>query len=193
MANFRPEKQHLDMKRFLLTAAAVMAAILCVSCSDDDGVRSGTVDINIRSVSSKAYAARDSVLLTPKEIVKQCRSLETIFPDGSRGTRGWADRQRDTVNNKLKMYASDIIDEETGELRTDKYAFLTVEKAWLVDYNFTVIAYIPSAFLDSARVQITEAYDRGDLDKVYELFQQVYTAVPITQAEYDALKAAGKD
>lgn len=174
----------------LISLAAVVAA---AACDDDNGIRSGTVDINVKSVSARSYTAKDSVLLSPKEIVKQCTELRTLFPDGTWGTRGWADRQRDTINCKLKMYSSDIIDSETGDLRTDKYAFLTAVKAWLVDSSLTVIAYIPSASLDSARVQITEAYDRGDYDKVYELFEDVYTAIPISQYAYDELVANGED
>lgn len=178
------------MKRIFILAA--FAALLALpGCGKDDGVRHGTVDINVRETATKA-----GDVLSPKEIVKQCWAIEIDLANGQGGIRGWADAQRDTVNCKLKMWATDVINEETGKLLNDpENDFLGAKTARLIlglEDNYRVIAYIPSATLEAARTSIQAAYDKGDLDEVYRLFQEAYTAIPISQEDYDALKAEGK-
>lgn len=170
--------------------AAFAALFIGLSgCGKDDGIRHGTVDINVRATATKA-----GDVLSPKEIVKQCWALRLLFENGEWGLRGWADRQRDTVNCKLLMYASDIIDEDYGTLHDDINArdFLVAKYAWLVNDKDEVIAYIPSANLEEARRKIHAAYDKGDLSEVYRLFQDAYTAIPISQEDYDILKEEGR-
>ena len=176
-------------KRFILLAAFAALFIGLSGCGKDDGIRHGTLDINVRATATKA-----GDVLSPKEIVKQCWSMELLFENGEWSRRGRADRQRDTVNCKLLMYASDIIDEDYGTLHDDINArdFLVAKYAWLINEKEEVIAYIPSANLEEARRKIHAAYDKGDLSEVYRLFQDAYTAIPISQEDYDILKEEGR-
>ena len=111
--------------------------------------------------------------------------------DSFHGRRGWAPEQRDTVNNKLMMYSTDVIGID-GKLKNGQYSFINVKSAYIVDSNEVVIAYIPSSVLKKAHDDIIEAYSRNDYDAVYRLFNDAYEAIPITQAEYDALVERGE-
>ena len=158
------------------------------SCGKVNKWSERTIDINVReNVTTKADEH-----LTPAQIVRKAYSL-----DMSNGInafhmrRGWAEQQRDTVNNKLLMYSTDVISID-GELMNTKYDFINVQSAYIVDSNEVVIAYIPSAVLRKAHDDIIEAYNRNDYDAVYKLFNDAYEAIPITQAEYDALVERGE-
>ena len=100
-----------------------------------------TIDINVReNVTTKADEH-----LTPAQIVRKAYSL-----DMSNGInafhmrRGWAEQQRDTVNNKLLMYSTDVISID-GELMNTKYDFINVQSAYIVDSNEVVIAYMTTS------------------------------------------------
>ena len=171
----------------LLTCVAVLA-----SCSKDDEWDSDrTLDINIRESLTKADADGH---FTPKEIVDSTWAMEFNYNDvdGSIGTarRGFSEAQRDTINWKLKMWSEDVIFE--GKLN-DSYRsnFLQAFNVRLLTANRKVIAYIPNSVLRTAETAIRKAFTDGDYDTVYSLFDDAYTAIPITQEEYDALAAEG--
>lgn len=176
------------MRRFLILLCLVAVSTAFASCGKVNKWSERTIDINVReNVTTKADEH-----LTPAQIVRKAYSL-----DMSNGInafhmrRGWAEQQRDTVNNKLLMYSTDVISID-GELMNTKYDFINVQSAYIVDSNEVVIAYIPSAVLRKAHDDIIEAYDRNDYDAVYKLFNDAYEAIPITQAEYDALVERGE-
>lgn len=171
------------MRRFLILLCLVAVSTAFASCGKVNKWSERTIDINVReNVTTKADEH-----LTPAQIVRKAYSL-----DMSNGInafhmrRGWAEQQRDTVNNKLLMYSTDVISID-GELMNTKYDFINVQSAYIVDSNEVVIAYIPSAVLRKAHDDIIEAYNRNDYDAVYKLFNDAYEAIPITQAEYGCL------
>lgn len=176
------------MRRFLILLCLVAVSTAFASYGKVNKWSERTIDINVReNVTTKADEH-----LTPAQIVRKAYSL-----DMSNGInafhmrRGWAEQQRDTVNNKLLMYSTDVISID-GELMNTKYDFINVQSAYIVDSNEVVIAYIPSAVLRKAHDDIIEAYNRNDYDAVYKLFNDAYEAIPITQAEYDALVERGE-
>ncbi len=177
------------MRRFLILLCLVAVSTAFASCGKENKWSERTIDINVREILTRADV--DSAL-TPAQIVRKAYSL-----DMSNGInafhmrRGWAEQQRDTVNNKLLMYSTDVISID-GELMNTKYDFINVQSAYIVDSNEVVIAYIPSAVLRKAHDDIIEAYNRNDYDAVYKLFNDAYEAIPITQAEYDALVERGE-
>ena len=149
------------MRRFLILLCLVAVSTAFASCGKVNKWSERTIDINVReNVTTKADEH-----LTPAQIVRKAYSL-----------------QRDTVNNKLLMYSTDVISID-GELMNTKYDFINVQSAYIVDSNEVVIAYIPSAVLRKAHDDIIEAYNRNDYDAVYKLFNDAYEAIPITQAE----------
>ena len=176
------------MRRILILLCLVAVATAFASCNKGDKWRNGTLAINVReSVATKADGH-----LTPAQIVRKAYSLDMSNGiDAFHGRRGWAPEQRDTVNNKLMMYSTDVIGID-GELKNGQYSFINVKSAYIVDSNEVVIAYIPSSVLKKAHDDIIEAYDRNDYDAVYKLFNDAYEAIPITQEEYDALVERGE-
>ena len=176
------------MKRFILLAAFAALIIGLSGCGKDDGWRDGTLAINVR----ERVATKADGHLTPAQIVRKAYSLDMSNGiDAFHGRRGWAPEQRDTVNNKLMMYSTDVIGID-GELKNGQYSFINVKSAYIVDSNEVVIAYIPSAVLKKAHDDIIEAYNRNDYDAVYKLFNDAYEAIPITQEEYEALVERGE-
>lgn len=178
------------MRRFLILLCLVAVSTAFASCNKGDKWRNGTLAINVRE--SVATRADVDSALTPAQIVRKAYSLDMSNGiDSFHGRRGWAPEQRDTVNNKLMMYSTDVICID-GELKNGQYSFINTKSAYIVDSNEVVIAYIPSSVLKKAHDDIIEAYSRNDYDAVYKLFNDAYEAIPITQAEYDALVERGE-
>lgn len=181
---------------FLLCAAAIAASLL--SCGGNEWDGSHTIDINVReSLAATKADTTDTTAhrLSPKEIVKQTWSMTTTFNDDGvivNGIRGFSPAQTDTINWKLKMWSTDIIDYK-GNLMNSNTDFINAYDVTLINDKYEVIAYVPNAVLEKAREEIIAAYNEGDYETVYELFDQAYTALPITQQEYDELKAKGEE
>ena len=175
------------MKRILMMLICA-AAIVATACDKENKWSERTIDINVRESHTRGEDGR----LTPAQIVRKAYSLDMSNGiDSFHGRRGWAEQQRDTINNKLMMYSTDVIGID-GELKNGQYSFINTKSAYIVDSNEVVIAYIPSSVLKKAHDDIIEAYSRNDYDAVYRLFNDAYEAVPITQEEYDALVAKGE-
>ncbi len=176
------------MRRFLILLCLVAVSTAFASCGKVNKWSERTIDINVReNVTTKADEH-----LTPAQIVRKAYSLDMSNGiDFFHARRGWAPEQRDTVNNKLMMYSTDVIGID-GELKNGQCSFINVKSAYIVDSNEVVIAYIPSSVLKKAHDDIIEAYNRNDYDAVYKLFNDAYEAIPITQAEYDALVERGE-
>lgn len=127
--------------------------------------------------------------LTPLEIVKQAGQMEfKLASNGQNVHRSVSDVQRDIENVAIKMWGTDIISVEDGSLQD---YFLDNR-----NYVFTLpmgdtIAYIPNAVVIEAAKKIRQAYNKGDTDKVYQLFQDAFTALPITASEYKELVKQG--
>ena len=177
------------MRRILILLCLVAVSTAFASCGKENKWSERTIDINVREILTRADV--DSAL-TQAQIVRKAYSLDMSNGiDSFHGRRGWAPEQRDTVNNKLMMYSTDVIGID-GELKNGQYSFINVKSAYIVDSNEVVIAYIPSSVLKKAHDDIIEAYSRNDYDAVYRLFNDAYEAIPITQAEYDALVERGE-
>lgn len=182
------------MKKILIFCFCLVVLASCGKGNEWDGNR--TININVReSLATKADTTDTTAhRLSPKEIVKQTWVMSTynnVDGDIINGVRGFSPAQIDTINWRLKMWASDIIDYK-GNLENGNDDFLNAYDVTLIKRNMEVIAYIPNSVLEKAREEIIAAYNEGDYETVYELFDQAYTAIPITQQEYDALKAKGK-
>lgn len=73
--------------------------------------------------------------------------------------------------------------EEIGE----KYEFI------YPDDPADTVGYIPNSVVLKARELITEAFNRGDYDRCYQLFDSAYVFIPITGEKYRELKARGEN
>jgi hypothetical protein len=178
-------KKSLAMKKlfiFLLCAATIVA------CDKEDKWRNGTLAINVReNVTTKADEH-----LTPAQIVRKAWVIRwSNGRDALYITRGFTDEQRDTVNNKLLMLSTDVIS-DIGELKDGDGDFINSQDIRIVDSTDVVIAYIPTTVVRKVRSSIIDAYNRNDYDEVYDIFNDAFVAVPISQSEYDALVERGE-
>ena len=164
------------------------AAIATVACNKENKWRNGTLAINVReNVTTKADEH-----LTPAQIVRKAWVI--VWSNGRNArniTRGFNEEQRDTVNNKLLMLSTDVIS-DIGELKDGDGDFINSQDIRIVDSSDVVIAYIPTTAVRKVRSSIIDAYNRNDYDEVYDIFNDAFVAVPISQSEYDALVERGE-
>lgn len=188
--------------------------ILLVACDKNDNgrldpnamisLREGKAAPASHAAALAGSASRAAEHLSALEIVKQTHSIvftnNRYAPTSDELSRGFADAQRDYVNERLLMWGDDIINSEYGTLYL---GFLYADDVVLVriidgitpagypDRVRDTIAYIPNRVLREAEVAIEAAFNRGDYNKVYKLFDQAYTFLPITGPEWQALRRQG--
>lgn len=199
------------MKKMLILLAAAAALVACDK--NDNGRLDPNAMISLRQgkAAPASHAAalagmesRAGEHLSALEIVKQTHTIvflnKVYYPDSEELSRGFADAQRDFVNERLLMWGDDIIREDSGELGT---TFIYGEDIVLVriidginevgypDRVRDTIAYIPNATIRAALEAIETAYARKDYNKIYKLFDQAFTFLPITGPEWQALRRQG--
>lgn len=127
--------------------------------------------------------------LSPLEIVQKAGIMRYLdVSDNTNIYRAISEVQRDIENVAIKMWGTDIIHGEDGSLQN--YFLDNRNYVFCMPMGDT-IAYIPNAVVIEAAKKIRQAYNEGDTDKVYQLFQEAFTALPITGAEYAELVKQG--
>ena len=141
-------------------------------------------------------------ILTPREVVEQASVF--LFTDPLSGkidaNLSINDKQKDVENERIMMWGEMIINNEGSKdlsvYHLDDYFFklrdlriLGSNKEEGVD---NIIAYIPNARMEQAEIDIKKAYEAGNYDEVYRLFQELYTARPINNDGWKALKEKGE-
>jgi hypothetical protein len=99
--------------------------------------------------------------------------------------RFFAPEQRDTINNRLLLYSTDILTEE-GILLPE---FIESTQFYLQYENGDTVGYIPQSVIDNAREQIEELYAQERFDEIYELFHSAFTFYTCTGQEYKDIVA----
>lgn len=183
--------------RKLFCLAGILAVSL-LACKKEDLNNNGSF-LSIRpDVGVKLKSALKSEdHLTAIQIVKQAYGLSfrneniSIFPDGMI-SRGFGDELRDTVEMRLKLYATDVIKED-GSLKRDliegrdfvitRSLYDEVKKT----FSYDTIAYIPNGTVREAEFQIKIAYQQGDIDRCRYVMDQYFRFIPITGAEWKKL------
>lgn len=187
------------MKHLLLI---LCFSVVASACSSDDG--GGRLDPDAMVALNAAPEGKaDGVggtktgRLTAKEVVEQA-SVMSFWNDARNPNkamaRGFADHQRDTANNRLLMYGTDVI-AQRGYLTTvfiEGRDFI-FEIFDVENHPIDTIAYIPNAIIRAAEAQIKEAYARGDYATCYRVMDEAYQFTPITGEEWRALKKAGNN
>lgn len=175
---------------FLLIAAAAF-----VGCKDDNkGQLDPNAMVSLRPEATKADPAPGH--LSALQIVKECAGVWFYSPTWNLFTsRGFADKQRDTVDLRLMMWGTDVID-MYGKLDPVfidgvDVVFSRVDRAANVIRD--TIAYIPNRTLRAAAAQIREAYAAEDYARCYKIFDEAYRFIPITGAQWRELKARGEN
>lgn len=146
---------------------------------------------------SDSITAPDTVYspyLSPIEVVRQAVgiSFQNFALFGNQSVdRGFHATQRDTISDPpcLLMYGTDIINQH-GEITL---TFIEGEDCILFrvkDNERDTIAYIPNNVMRTADSLIKIAYDAQNYEEVYSIFNEAFTFLPVTGAEWRALKAA---
>ncbi len=188
------------MKTRLLSIVWIFFAILAFTgCNDEttNGLLDPNATIKIRPalVNDHLSSLRSANHLTGLEIVQLTDGMYFQY-DSVTYERGFSPAQRDTVEPCLKMWATDIIDQE-GNYHprfieaTDcvliRIHNLDQESEWI-----DTIAYVPNDVLRNAQAIIKPAYDTGDYATCYQAFDSAFVFIPITGAEWRALKEQGQ-
>lgn len=123
------------------------------------------------------------------DILREPRLFMNVRLEGHQvnGYRFFDTPQRDTINNRLLMYATDIINER-GELI---YDFITATNVFIYIENGDTVGYVPQSVIDSARVQIEALYAQERYDEIYELFHTAFSFFTCTGQEYKDIMAGG--
>lgn len=139
---------------------------------------------------------------TPREVVEQ--AITFLYTDPRTGKidmpLGIDDVQKDYENERIMMWGGMIMNDNNnkeGRLELDDYFFKVRDLRILApipegETEEPIIAYIPNKRMEEAEAAITKAYNEGNYDEVYRLFQELYTAIPTTTARWQALKAKGE-
>ena len=185
----------------MAVVAVVMAVTACNESKPKGQLKQGAmVYINVKEKGLKAMEGdtnTEEKLYTPEEVVKEALNFCLDTPEGViNGLNGISDEMKDFENNRIKMWGEQIIDRD-GELveyfMKCKNVRICNGKYPDKDNHRNIIAYIPNKVMQEGWIKIKKAYDAGNYDEVYRLFQEVYTAIPITPSEYQKLRDKGEN
>ncbi|HHU96823.1 MAG: hypothetical protein QM237_10955 [Bacteroidota bacterium] len=186
------------MKRILFLLMTI--ALAFVGCEKSDGKLDPNATLSIRPAAGVKLRSTNPEHLTALEIVQQTTTMVFIPPTTNQPAyRGFSEAQRDLNPDdpRLKMWGGDIITAE-GMLVEDfiraKNVVLTIDYR-IIDGSDRIdtIAYIPNKTLQDAYVIIKPAFDSGDYEAVYQVFDNAYRFIPITGTEYAELQKQGKN
>lgn len=183
------------MKKTLLLIATV--ATVFAACKDKEyNFRQDTIYLNgVEQPKFKSTQKQRSL----RDIVTD-PSVELWFfdKDGRDWSRGFHELQRDTVNMRLMMWSTDILDIDGNldhmflegldmHLRVANYA----DEARQQFLYYDTVGYIPHAVLVEATRKIDSLYEIEQYDEIYELFHSAFTFYTCTGEEYKQIVANG--
>ena len=205
-----------------MTVVAVLTVLALTACNGDKPNeklldKDAMVFINVTDGKTTRVVNPDlpdnPAHLSPKELVEKAEAMITDF-GGYEGTRFWLGgildenswlvkvgkrnigeyQYKDIENAKFILWGDFIIgtDRETKEpvLVPD---FFTCKNVHFVDKEGNIIGYIPQRVFEEGWKKINVAFNAKEYDKVYKLFEEVYTAFPCTPEEWKRLKEEGKN
>ena len=194
------------MNRLIHTMLLIGAVLLTACTPKQTPTESKLLDkgamlyINVRQpmrvTTSTDTTTTDDPIPTPREVVEQAMTFMFTNPRTSKPNSALAvgPEQKDFENNRIKMWGEMIV-ERDGTLND---YFLKVRDFRILarlqgdEKEQRIIAYIPNKRMEEAEVAITKAYNEGNYDEVYRLFQELYTAIPTTTARWQELKKKGE-
>ena len=106
-------------------------------------------------------------------------------------SRGFSAAQRDTVNHKLMMWGTDIIDQQGNYFIDFIEARDIVFRINLQTTGTPIwdtVAYIPNSVIQAAKNRIKSNYDAKNYTAVYAAFDSAFVFYPITGSEWIKLK-----
>ena len=92
--------------------------------------------------------------------------------------RTFGDKDKDFNKPALLMQGVDIIGYDEGKNFLYK-GFLYGYDVFITDTLNDTIAYVPNEVLENARKPVEEAWERGDYDAIYRMFNEAFTFLPV--------------
>lgn len=171
--------------------------VLFLAGCEKEPTTKGKLDPN--ALISIRPAAGVKSYLSAKEIVKQVSDLSFYNTKitSTELTRGFAPAQRDTLNVRLMMWGTDIIDQQglyhPNFIEGKDFVFRKAVDLGHYPPIYDTLAYIPNSVITEAREKIVTAFADSNYTEVYRLFDVAFTFTPITGPEWRALKASGQN
>lgn len=182
------------MKKLLFLTILVIAFAAC----EDNGffVEPGTmfrIEPVISSKQSAPASEVDTIHFSDLEIVKQARNIAMYYFDYLNneymiGRGGFSGKDTISAIPALLQDANQIVALDGALLEEYLTAYDLVIERELAVNTYDTIAYIPNAQMRAAEVLIREAYANQD-ESIYDIFNEAFKFIPITGAEWRALKA----
>jgi len=187
------------MKRTLLLLATV--ATIFAACKKDESYKfDGNAVVYLNGVEQPKFKSTNTQY-SLYEIVRDEYVRMTYTDGNTKLERSFADSQRDTINNRLMMWATDILRVDGTlyyEFINSHDVFLSVPTEPRDQYGnptyqtkWDTCGYIPQSVIDSAREQIEALYAQERYDEIYELFHTAFTFYTCTGQEYKDIVANG--
>ena len=167
----------------------LIALLSLIGCNNDNsGLLDPNATIKIRPGLQLRSAGEH---LSPIDIVKQTDGMSFQFEDATYG-RGFSDAQRDTIDPCLKMWGTDIIDQEGNYharfIEGSDCVLIRVHNKYTENEWIDTIGYVPNTILQNAQIRIKAAYDNEDYTTCYQVFDSAFVFIPISGEEWRDLK-----
>lgn len=148
--------------------------------------------------------------LTPQQIMKVASGIDATMKDnGERAGTGVSEEMKDYTNCRFVMAPWMVIKKLPEKRLPDgSYTYkYELNETWITNRDVTLaaietpelglapselIGYIPNKQMEEAEKAIRKAFAEKDSEKVFKLFNEAYTFIPIRQKAYDELKAKGE-
>ncbi len=189
------------MKKLLLSLAIFA---LATSCEDKNQVLDPLAKLAINAPEGSKTETNPKYK-TPREVIE----LTTTFvlenfeyaPDEDYVALGISDQQKDYVNMRILMEGIDVIKDDalSPVIIEGEHFILTTrinQETGEVDPTKPIsdtLAYVPNAQLRAVEPLIKAAYEAGEYDQMYEMFQNSLTFIPINGEDFAKLKAEGRN
>ena len=173
--------------------------------------------LNVRNANTMKTEKQEegNLLLSPLNIVKYANCIISVDTKNQQGNYAVTDKLRDIENCRIKMWSEMVISKRPHKIdgkRVDKWTLLddgwisrrdvrlvvdnlqsvTTDDGVVIPAGVYVVAYIPNSKMDIAQKAIRKAWDEGNNEEVYRLFQEAFTFIPITDKAWKELKAKGE-
>ena len=149
--------------------------------------------------------------LTPQQIMKVAGTIEALLKnnEGRKGTAGVSEEMKDYTNCRFVMAPWMVIKKLPEKRLPDgSYTYkYELNETWITNREVTLLAtetlnlgisageiigYIPNKQMEEAEKAIRKAFAEKDSEKVFKLFNDAYTFIPIREGKWNELKEKGE-
>ena len=177
------------MKKVIYLFVVVLLMVACKGNEPKKKVFDSNAMIVIRGQQTQGGSPAQRAMidgLTDLEIVQKAGNIKWTsnwscnYYENSPSTiaRMFSEGKKDFKKPALLMLGIDIIRYDEGKNFLYK-GFLYGYDVFITDTLNDTIAYVPNEVLEKARKPIEEAWERGDYDAIYRMFNEAFTFLPV--------------